>query len=469
MSLLKLLARKASPLLVLTQIAMLVGIALVAFCAGNQTLSPALAMALIASTVIGGTLTITYRLATLAKWDKRLAGLNTETLDAFQLATTSGTSPEDKGWNRLVDQGRTWQSLHELETAIARNLSGKSAGNAAALLDAITDGVAAVDGSGALTHVNAVMAAICGKESSQELVGQSLAQALGVDESVSQLFSENSLQSQAAIEWSMAQDGSSRTLRGVRRAIAGSQANYVWTIRDVTQQRLAESMRERFLSAATHEFRTPLANIRAYAESLDLGHDIDAEERKRFYNVIQAESLRLSQLVDDLLDISRMQAGALALELRETDLGRLVEEASSKVAGQMREKNLQFRCELPPKFPKAAVDKSKLTSALINLLGNAAKYTPDGGCVTFRVEIAPQNIQFSITDTGIGIASEELPRVFERFYRSNDDRVRDITGSGLGLALAQEIARLHGGDVDVESTLDKGSTFRLSIPLCSAA
>ena len=182
MSVLKLTAHKAALLTVLTHVMTLACAALIAYFAGSHLLSPSLAIASIASVAVGGTLTLTYRLATLANWEFRLARLNTESLDAFRIATASGTTPADHGWNRMVEQGRTWQSLNELETSIARNLCSTSAGNAAALIDAITDGVAAVDGSGALTHVNAVMAAICGKESAQELLGQSLTQALGVDE-----------------------------------------------------------------------------------------------------------------------------------------------------------------------------------------------------------------------------------------------------------------------------------------------
>jgi len=185
--------------------------------------------------------------------------------------------------------------------------------------------------------------------------------------------------------------------------------------------------------------------------------------------VIQSESLRLSQLVDDLLDISRMQAGAMALDCRETDLGRLVEEISQKVEGEMQDKNLEYRIELPPKYPKLSLDKGKLTAALVNMLGNAAKYTPDGGRVTFRVDVNSKQVEFAVTDSGIGISEEDLPRVFERFYRCNDDRVREITGSGLGLALTQEVARLHGGDISVESKLNEGSTFRIKIPLDSTA
>jgi two-component system, OmpR family, phosphate regulon sensor histidine kinase PhoR len=445
-------------------------VATLAYVAAFLKLDFALTGSLIAAAILVGFTLIVQQLSRLSRWEQRLESLSGREFDVLTLPTFAGSSHAEFGWNQLVQHGKKWQTLSQLEKCINEKLTSRGTSDSAPLLDAMSDGVAAIDDKGTITFANIVLAAICGKDSSSELVGQSLAQVLGVDESVTRQLQDTASPA-AIVEWSSVGATNIRTFRGSKRpATTGDgQTCCVWTIRDITQLRLAESMREKFLAAATHEFRTPLANIRAYAESLDLGHDIDAEGRKRFYNVIQSESLRLSQLVDDLLDISRMQAGAFALESRETDLGRLVEEASTKVLGQMREKQLQFRSELPPKFPKATVDKSKLTAALINLLGNAVKYTPAGGRVTFRVDVAAEKIQFSITDTGIGIASEELPHVFDRFFRSNDDRVRDVTGSGLGLALAQEIARLHGGDIAVESTLNKGSTFRMSIPLGSAA
>jgi PAS domain S-box-containing protein len=387
----------------------------------------------------------------------------------WNLTTASENSAAGRGWNELVKQGRRWQALHELAQSLENQLQSQEAGEAGLLLDTLPEGVAKVDPAGSIRYANSALAAMCGKASSEQILGQDVASGFGLDAKVAerlQLFADRR---ECVLEWSIpAQQGQSRTLRGNRRVLAdpnGGSKAFVWSIRDVTQQRLAEAKLEQFLSAAAHEFRTPLTNIRAYAESLDLGHDIDAEDRKRFYNVIQSESLRLSQLVDDLLDISRMQAGGLMLDSRETDLGRLVEEAAAKVQAQVREKNLQFRCELPAKVPKASVDKSKLTAALVNLLGNAAKYTPSGGSITFRFEVAATKAEFSVIDTGIGIAADELPHVFDRFFRSGDDRVREISGSGLGLALAQEVARLHGGDISVQSTLGQGSTFRLSIPL----
>lgn len=380
-------------------------------------------------------------------------------VDAYSLPQALGCTPADRAWNRLKEAGCRWQALSDLEHALGELLSGQNGGDAGPLLDAFSDGVVAVDLTGRITLANSIMAAICGVENRERLLGLTLEEALGSPETAKPLQGAATM-AQLATDVKLASaSGPERILRCSRRIrFSGLEpAGFVWTIRDVTQQRLAEAMRDRFLAIATHEFRTPLANIRAYAESLDLGLDLDPESRKQFYNIIQSESLRLSQLVDDLLDISRMQAGSLALDRHETDLGRLVEEATSKVQAQMREKELRFRCEIPPKFPKAIVDKSKLTAALVNLLGNAAKYTPPGGEVTFRVEVAAQTRKFSVSDTGIGISAEELPRVFERFYRSADERVRGITGSGLGLALTQEISRLHGGDVVVESTLNQGA------------
>lgn len=402
-------------------------------------------------------------------WDHMLTSVAEGRSDPFALPTSGLASPAARGWNRVVELGRRWQALTELEAATTRRAAGRGANDLLPIVNGLSDGMAVVNAEGRIVIANNVFAAICGGESADDVAGKTLPEALGTDEPTSAQFDVKGPQPQVSLEVALAAAGGpDRRLRCVRRPRWGESQpgqGFVWTVRDVTQQRLAESMREKFLSAATHELRTPLANIRAYAESLDMSADIDPESRKRFYNIIQSESVRLAQLIDDLLDISRMQAGALSLDRHETDLGRLAEEAASKVHAQMQEKQLQFRCEFPPKFPKALVDKAKLTAAIVNLLGNAAKYTPDGGKVTFRIEVSATQAQFVVIDTGIGIAEDELPRVFERFFRSTDDRVRDITGSGLGLALTLEVARLHGGDVQVESTLNVGSTFRLIIPL----
>lgn len=391
----------------------------------------------------------------------------------LQLEPVVGHSPAAFGWNRLAEQSQVWSALNELKTTLLDSMSDRRRGTGPQLLDALSEGVATVDAAGRITYANSALVSMCGKTSAEDLLGTPLGEAFGVAAETAQAWHLSAANSQTVFEWSTPSSaGGEHVFRGQRRSgrkSDGGNIAFVWTIRDITQQKLADNMRDQFLATATHEFRTPLANIRAYAESLDMSDDLDPESRKRFYNVIQSESLRLSQLVDDLLDISRMQAGAMSLDCRETDLGRLVEEISQKVAAEMQEKSLDYRCELPPKYPKLSVDKGKLAAAIINLLGNAAKYTPAGGRVTFRVDVNSRQIEFAVTDSGIGISSEDLPRVFERFYRCSDDRVREITGSGLGLALTQEVARLHGGDVSVESQLNQGSTFRITLPLDAMA
>lgn len=413
---------------------------------------------------------LTMSLGSLARWDQRLqrlSGSDSIELDVGQMVPATGNTAADFGWNRLMSVGRRWQALSELEKGLEARLSKASDRSGPPLLDSLSDGVATVDAQGNVTYANAALAAICGVDSAQSLIGQSLVQVLTTDNEAATLLQDAGPQS--TLEWSINTPGGSRTLQGKfrpGRKSDGSSIAFVWMIRDVTQQRLADAMRDQFLATATHEFRTPLANIRAYAESLDMGDEMDAQSRKHFYNVIQSESMRLSQLVDDLLDISRMQAGALALDCHETDLGRMLEEVSAKVQGEIQAKHQEFRCELPPKFPpRINLDKGKLSAALVNLLGNATKYTPEGGRISFRVDASQHKLQFTVSDTGFGIATEDLPHLFERFYRSNDDRVRDLSGSGLGLALTREVARLHGGDVTVESQLNHGSTFCLTIPL----
>jgi len=163
--------------------------------------------------------------------------------------------------------------------------------------------------------------------------------------------------------------------------------------------------------------------------------------------------------------VSQMESGALALTRSETDTARLIEEVIVYVQPEIDRKRIDFNTSLPPKLPKLHVDKDKIAAALVNLLGNAAKYTPEEGHVAFQVQVDDQHIQIHVDDTGIGIAEEELDKVFDKFFRSSDSRVRAITGSGLGLAFTHEVARLHGGQLSVSSEHNKGSRFTMQLPI----
>jgi two-component system phosphate regulon sensor histidine kinase PhoR len=233
----------------------------------------------------------------------------------------------------------------------------------------------------------------------------------------------------------------------------------------VTQQKLAEQTRDRFIDTATHELRTPLSNIKAYAETLASAESIDTEMQKEFCNIINSEVTRLARFIDDLLSISSMEVGALTIDRQKVETARLFDEVLLKVQPLLEHKQIEFVAELPPKMPDLLLDKDKIIAVIVNVLGNAAKYTPAGGRVSLRVKGEEGKLRVSVEDTGVGISPEDLPRLFDKFFRSEDPRVQAETGTGLGLSLAREVVRMHGGEIHVESELNKGSTFTVSLPL----
>ncbi len=380
----------------------------------------------------------------------------------------NGQTSVEAGWNRLVAAAKSWHLLSQLERQIDQSMGGASGNLYRRALDALREGVAVTDADNIVIALNPAFASICDCNSDC-LIGKPIENCLpdDVDQSEFQRVTRP-----VTIDVEQVVDGEVHHLQVSRRPqlnSAGQIDGHVWTLRDMTQQHLADTLGEQFVASATHELRTPLSSIKAYAETLATRENIDREQQKTFFNTIQSEASRLGRFIDDLLDVSRMQAGSLSLDCHETDLSRLVNETIEKIRPALDHKQQQVEVELPSKIPHLNLDKGKISAALINLLGNASKYTPEGGRVTLRVVSSGPNIEFVIVDTGIGIAPDELSHVFDRFFRSDDDRVREISGSGIGLTLTREVARLHGGDVLVDSQLEKGSTFRLVLPLTTGA
>lgn len=236
-------------------------------------------------------------------------------------------------------------------------------------------------------------------------------------------------------------------------------------IEDVTQQRVADDARNAFVAQATHELRTPLTNIRLYMDALVDGDDQDPAARAKALNVVSQEARRLERIVSDMLNVSEIEAGSMKLMKGDVRLDTLFEELEHDYRALATDKEIDLKFSLPPKFPVVQADRDKLALAIHNLIGNALKYTPLGGKVEVRVEETPDGLAVDVQDNGIGVKPEEHDKIFDRFYRAKDKRLAGITGSGLGLALAREIARLHGGNITLKSEIDKGSTFRLCVPL----
>jgi signal transduction histidine kinase len=204
--------------------------------------------------------------------------------------------------------------------------------------------------------------------------------------------------------------------------------------------------------------------MRLYLETLVDQGDSDPSIKARCMNVLAGEVRRLERIVSDMLSVSEIEAGSLKISRDDVAPRGIFEEIESDFRALAEDKEITLQFELPPKFLTLQADRDKLTLLLHNLVGNALKYTPSGGMVKVVVEQTPEQLSVQVVDNGIGIRQEELELIFDRFYRAKDRRISSITGSGLGLALARQVARLHGGDIQAQSTIDKGSTFTFVIP-----
>lgn len=426
--------------------------------------------------VLAGAGAVCHSLRSVAAIERQLRQLaGKSSFDPAQLKPAGAGGAAARGWDQLLAFVQRDQAPKGIQQRLRQALEGYRHQKAELILNTLPDGIAVTDEQGVITFANKALSGLLGLGAGpEELRGKRIQQCLELEAAgpAAAPLLDPAVRNRPVVgEIRRAGGQSEGTLRVARLPLqnpsGGGSPGQVWSIRDVTQQKLADQMRDQFVNAASHELRTPLANIKAYAETLALSEVIDVEQQKEFCNTIDAEVTRLARFVDDLLHLSRMEVGSTALCRQVTDMGRLLREAVDKIAGQIRQKQLQFDVELPAKLPELLVDKDKLIVALVNLLGNAAKYTPEGGRVCLRVEAnARQNaLLIEVEDTGIGIAAEELPRIFDKFYRSSDPRVHRQTGSGLGLSLTQEIIRLHGGKLSVQSELDKGSKFTVILPM----
>lgn len=239
----------------------------------------------------------------------------------------------------------------------------------------------------------------------------------------------------------------------------------VSAIDDVTSLKRLDSIRRDFVANVSHELRTPVASIKALTDSLLDGAVEDRETADRFLQDLDRESNRLSQLIVDLLALSKLEAEEARLNLEDIDLEGLVRECLESKAKLAEEYGVSI--ESVPPYPRISVpaDRRLLMTALNNLLDNAVKYNRRDGRVEVRCSSEDGEVIIEVTDTGIGIPGDKLPRVFERFYRLDKDRSRETGGTGLGLSIVKHIAELHGGSVDVDSREDEGSSFRIHLPV----
>jgi two-component system, OmpR family, phosphate regulon sensor histidine kinase PhoR len=245
--------------------------------------------------------------------------------------------------------------------------------------------------------------------------------------------------------------------------LSGEPRALVLVLLDVTEMRRLETVRRDFVANVSHELRTPVASVRSAAETLRMAIDHDPKAATQFIDIIERNGRRLGELINDLLDLSRIEAKEHRVRVEPMDLRQLSEKTVAAFAERASARNMRLTVDIPDGLPPAVVDASAFDRILTNLVDNALKYCPDGASISVSARESETKIQVSVSDSGAGIDAKHLPRLFERFYRVDNGRSRDMGGTGLGLSIVKHLAEAMGGEVSVESLPGKGATFAFTL------
>ena len=241
-------------------------------------------------------------------------------------------------------------------------------------------------------------------------------------------------------------------------------AGLVLVYSNVRREMHLSRIKSDFVANVSHELKTPLALIRLFAETLELGRVPSDDKARQYYRVINKESQRLTQLINNILDFSRIEAGRKEYRFAPTDVGRIVNDVVDAYRFQIEQQGFQLEVAIADDLPEVMADKEALGQALLNLVNNSIKYSREDKFVHLEVRRDPGRVLISVADRGIGVAKGEQRKIFEKFYRAEDSLVHETKGSGLGLPLVRHIMEAHGGSIEVESSHGKGSTFTLVLP-----
>jgi len=395
----------------------------------------------------------------LAAWlIARLTTRPIRNLTAASRRITSGELGQRIAVEAGDEVGELARAFNEMSSRLKDLVETISADKArlASILDNMADGVIMTDAGGNISLANRAIEKLFG---AMDIGGRPLIEAVR-DHEVDELLK----QSLKTSEMKTAQYESGTSRRYLRViAIPVARSGVLLLFQDLTELRDLQTTRRELIGNISHEFRTPLAGIKAMVETLHGGAIDDRETAMDFLGRIDSEVDRLTQLVAELTELSRIETGKTELKLEMLNLNDLIDEVATQLEPQAARGRLAIEKRLASDLPQVSADRARVRQVIVNLLHNAIKFTDAGGRITVTTGVEGDAVTASIADTGRGIAREDLPHVFERFYKG--DKARGGEGTGMGLAIARHIIEAHGGRIRVESEEGKGSTFSFSLPI----
>jgi two-component system, OmpR family, phosphate regulon sensor histidine kinase PhoR len=339
----------------------------------------------------------------------------------------------------------------------------KDAAEVRAVLAALTDGLLVVDSTQHISICNPAFEKLYGE--SHIMAGTPLLDVIR-DSDVVEPMRAALEEAKPRMAEVLAQDRK-RQLQVTAVPIAGQDgkpSGVVAWFQDISQLKQADEIRRDFVANVSHELRTPLSIFHGNLETLLEGGDLDENETRHIYDVLKRHSDRLNLLVNDLLSLARLESKEASLQLSEINLRDFLDEVTRDWTKRLAAKNLRLELQVPENFPVLRADERRLEEVVHNLLDNAVKYSHLNSRILIEGGAPDQEIVLSVSDQGVGVPPADLPRIFERFYRADRARSRELGGTGLGLSIVKHIAQLHGGRVEAESTLGQGTTIRVILP-----
>jgi two-component system sensor histidine kinase VicK len=371
-----------------------------------------------------------------------------------------------QGKDEIGQLGHTFNfMMNRLKDALALNEEEKE--KLASILTNMNDGVIATDERGRIIVLNRRAKQILQIEE-ESTIGKDISQVLGIPkEMIGEYVS--SITHMTVLEIHLPDEEEKLSVRitftPIHRRGEGISGT-IAVLQDVTEQEKLEQARREFVANVSHELRTPLTTIKSYLEALDDGAMEDRQLAARFLGVTRSETERMIRLVTDLLHLSRLDSNQARISKESTRIAEMLEEVADRFSFQLRQRGIRIVTRIEPGVSKAWLDRDKIDQVLDNLVSNAIKYTADEGSIQILARPVERDyLEISVQDTGVGIPKKDLERIFERFYRVDKARSRNMGGTGLGLSIAREIIKAHGGIITLDSEYGQGTRVTFTLPI----